>query len=275
MCKSRIWPRGADNRCTVLQFPTCLGLWNIQRVSLGYDHLGLTTGAQCSSSLLVLGSWPPVGLVVTASASTVADLGLIPVFCVDLFQGQVCTSDLRTGIPVTTLLVPWRLYWHRANQSQHWPFYAERLALVRHLAFKGQCWDWLAWYQHTVTGLDRKFDLYLSGSMSEQIRPRNALACCWDVDNDSRRLFISPCTTVGGNLLECHLCFAIEGAHFLSVSKDMVCRRLYSKALQGIPSVMKTAPAWSLPCCLRILAARKHSEQSFTVSTFTTTALLA
>ena len=33
--------------------------------------------------------------------------------------------------------------------------------LAWHLALQGQCWDWLAWCQYTVTGWDGKFDLQL------------------------------------------------------------------------------------------------------------------
>ena len=41
--------------------------------------------------------------MVKISASRAGDLGLIPAFAVDLFQGLVIPSDLETGTPVATL----------------------------------------------------------------------------------------------------------------------------------------------------------------------------
>ena len=91
-----------------------------------------------NSRVLVRGLLPRplcLGLVVKASASRAADLGLIPAFTLNRFPGQV--------IPVT---------------KKNWSFSSYP---VRHLSLQGQHWDWPTWCQYMVIGWDSKFDLQL------------------------------------------------------------------------------------------------------------------
>ena len=75
----------------------------------------------------------------------------------------------------------WLQNWH----SSGYP--ARRLALL------GQHWDWSAWCQYTVTGWGRTLDLQLLSQvwqhvkLSEQIRPWDTLACCWDVKQPTNK----------------------------------------------------------------------------------------
>ena len=59
-----------------------------------------------------------VGLVVKASASRAADLGLIPAFTLDLFSRSSHRTGLNIGAPVATLPGVWR-HWVSAGTS--WP----------------------------------------------------------------------------------------------------------------------------------------------------------
>ena len=52
---------------------------------------------------------------------------------------------------------------------------------ARCLALQGQRWDTLAWCQYTVAGWCRNFYLSVAAQkLTEQIRPWDTLACCWD-----------------------------------------------------------------------------------------------
>ena len=73
-----------------------------------------------------------VGLVVKASASRAEIPGSNPA-CAGFFSGVESYQRLKN--------------WH----SSGYP--------ARRLALEGQCWDWLARCQYTVTGWDRKLDL--------------------------------------------------------------------------------------------------------------------
>ena len=59
--------------------------------------------------------------------------------------------------------------------------------------FMGSALDWSAWCQYTVTGWGRTFDLQLLSqvwqhvNLSEQIRPWDTLACCWDVKQPTNK----------------------------------------------------------------------------------------
>ena len=57
------------------------------------------------------------GLVVKASVSSVAHLGLIPTCGVGLFSGSSHTSDLEIGTPVATLPGAWR---YRVSAGTGW-----------------------------------------------------------------------------------------------------------------------------------------------------------
>ena len=101
-----------------------------------------------------------VGLVVKASVSKAAEPGSTPSFPVENSPGRV--------IPVTWNLV------------RHWlPSHAPGV-------IQGQCWDWSARCQYTVTGWDGKFGLQLlsqCGGTWNWADPslRYAIACSWDV----------------------------------------------------------------------------------------------
>ena len=75
-----------------------------------------------------------VDLMVKASISRAEDLGFESRLCRD-FSGVESYQSFKN--------------WH----SSGYP--------VRRMALKGQCWDWLARCQYTVTGRDGKFDLQL------------------------------------------------------------------------------------------------------------------
>ena len=97
----------------------------------------------------------------------------------------------------------WLKNWHSSD------YHARRLAL------EGQCWDWLARCQYTVTGWDGKFGLQLLSEwqhvkLSEQIRPWDTLACGWDIRQPTSLNFhpwakgrrpLLPCRPLNSKLL--------------------------------------------------------------------------
>ena len=101
-----------------------------------------------------------VGLVVKASTSRAESPGFESCLCRDFFGVES---------------YQWLKNWH----SSGYP--------ARRLALYGQHWDWSARCQYTVTGWGRTLDLQLLSQvwqhvkLSEQIRPWDTLACCWDV----------------------------------------------------------------------------------------------
>ena len=62
-----------------------------------------------------------------------------------------------------------------------------------------QCWDWLAWCQYTVTGWDGKvwsatsISVWQHVKLSEQFRPWDTLACCWDIKQPTNKLIKTVC----------------------------------------------------------------------------------
>ena len=107
-----------------------------------------------------------VGLVVKASPSRAEDPG---------FESRL-RRDL-SGIES----YQWLQNWH----SSGYP--------ARCLALWGQCWDWLARCQYTVTGWDGKLDLHLlsvAARKIEQNRPWDTLACCWDVKQPTKPITV-------------------------------------------------------------------------------------
>ena len=111
----------------------------------------------CESTLWFPCLYRLVGLVVTASASRAEDPGFKFSLLRDFFGVESCQ---------------WLKNWH----SSGYP--------TRRLEVLGQRWDWLARCQYTVTGWDgsaTSISVWQHVKLSEQIRPWETLACCWNV----------------------------------------------------------------------------------------------
>ena len=112
-----------------------------------------------------------IGLVVKASASRMEDPGLNPT-CAGIFSGSSHTSDLKIGTPVATLPSTWC---YRVSAGTGW------LVSV-------YC-DWVRWRVWSATCIS----VFQHVKLSEQIRPWDTLACCWDIRQPSNQLCLS-CT---------------------------------------------------------------------------------
>ena len=101
-----------------------------------------------------------VGLVVKVSASRAEDPGFDShLHCGD-FLGSNHTSDLKIGTPVATQPGAWR--W-RVSAGDGWPSVT--------ILWLGEVEDWSA----------TSVSVWQHVNLSEQIRPWDTLACCWDV----------------------------------------------------------------------------------------------
>ena len=100
-----------------------------------------------------------VGLVVKTSASRAVDPGFGFRFFRGDFSGSSHTSDLEIGNPVATRPGAWR---YRVGAVTGWPEFS--------ILWPGRMESWIcnfAEWQHVKS--------------SEQIRPRDTQACCWEV----------------------------------------------------------------------------------------------
>ena len=101
-----------------------------------------------------------VGLVVKTSASRAADPEFDSRWCGGDFSGSSHTSDLTIDTPVATLPGAWRC---RVSAGTGWPVSI-------------YC-DWMSWKVWCATSVS----VWQQVNLSEQIRPWDTLACCWDV----------------------------------------------------------------------------------------------
>ena len=122
------------------------------------------------------------GLVVKASASRAED----PEFESRLrriFPGSSHTSDFKIGTPVATLPGAWR---YRVSAGTGWPGVSilwlaetERWICKFHLSVAARKIVW--------AGFATSISVWQRAKLSEQIRPRDTLACCWDVKQASKQ----------------------------------------------------------------------------------------
>ena len=100
-----------------------------------------------------------IGLVVKASALKAKIPGSNPT-CAGTFSGSSLTSDFKIGTPVATLPGAWR---YRVSATTGLPV--------------SVCCDWVRWKVWPATFVS----VWQHVKLSEQIRPWDTLACCWDV----------------------------------------------------------------------------------------------
>ena len=102
-----------------------------------------------------------IGLVVRRLPRERKILGTNPV-CAEIFPGSSHTNDFKIGTPVATLPVAWR---------------------YRVSARTGQPGVSMLWLGDTETSIS----VWQHVKLSEQIRPWDTLACCWDVKQPTNK----------------------------------------------------------------------------------------
>ena len=137
-------------------------------LSRQWSHVHLVLSCNVTSHLTSAITELPRWLVARIFATRVAEMGSVPTFSVEIFRIESYSHSC--GYP------------------------------ARRLVFLGQCWDWLAQCQYTVTWWNRKFYLQLvshCGSMynlSVQIHLWDTLACCLDIKQQTNKHAVTELT---------------------------------------------------------------------------------
>ena len=119
-------------------------------------------------------SYPLVGLVVRRPPRERKIPRSIPA-CVGIFSGSSHTSDIQIGTPVTTLPGSWR---------------------YRVSAGTGRTGVSILWLGEMEVWSATSNSVWQHVKLSEQIRPRDTLACCWDVKQASNQQTLSFCCSM-------------------------------------------------------------------------------